>query len=98
MTNPYQSPQAPEAGPPLRPKKRAGTMSITVGIICLVLAFAGLTQGIKRPPDSTGDLLDDLPFMAGQLFVPIALIALGAFLLSRGYQAREKSGAETGNT
>jgi hypothetical protein len=76
--NPYQPPSQPHP-----PKKPSGA-SFTLGIILSVLACAGLTQGMKRPPGSRGDLIDDMPFILGQLFVPAILIVLGGYLVMRG--------------
>jgi hypothetical protein len=90
--NPYESPaQAP------RPTRRSGTVSIAVGSVLLFLAFAGLTQGIHSPPNSRGDLMEDLPFIVGELSVPFVLIAVGSFLLWRGFQARKKRKSQTDN-
>jgi hypothetical protein len=77
--NPYQPPSQTRPAP-----KKPSKVSFTVGIILIVLACAGMTQGIKRPPNSRGDLLDDMPFILGQLFVPAILIVLGGYLVIRG--------------
>jgi len=82
--NPYQPPGQTRPAP-----KKLSKVSITVGIILIVLACAGLTQGINRPPGSTGNPSDDMPFILGQLFVPALLIVLGVFLVLRGiYQPK----------
>jgi hypothetical protein len=53
--------------------------------MCIFLAMVGISQGVKRPAGSSGDFLDDLPFIAGQLFVPLALVIVGSFLVWRGW-------------
>ena len=77
--NPYQPPSRTHPAP-----KKPSKVSFMIGISLIVFACAGLTQGIKRPPQSRGDLIDDMPFILGQLFVPAILIVLGGYLVMRG--------------
>jgi surface polysaccharide O-acyltransferase-like enzyme len=79
--NPYQSPQEQQAPPA---KKRSGTGSITAGVICVVLACGGLNKTIQH----RSWLDHDLPFIAGELFVPFAFLIVGAFLVWSGYKTR----------
>src|SRR4051812_34687010 len=53
-----------EEGISMAEMKKRSPLSITFGLICCVIAMAGFNVGITRPEGSTGDLLDDLPFMA----------------------------------
>jgi len=70
------------------PKTRWGTPSIVGGLICCVLALAGLSQGVVLPEGATGDALDHLPYVLGQLACPAVLLIVGAFLLWQGYRAK----------
>lgn len=83
MTNPYE---ASTSGHPQSGDKGEANRSFktrkTVGIILLVIAALSL-RGLQRPPGSTGNLADDLPFLGGQLFVTGSLAAVGLFLLLR---------------
>jgi len=82
--NPYQPPSEPSA-----PRKPVTSVSFTIGLMMIVLACMGLKQGIKRPPNSNGDIIADLPFIAGQLTVPAVLIIIGIYLMQRG-RAKQK--------
>jgi uncharacterized membrane protein YkgB len=70
------------------PKKRSGNLSIVGGLICCVLALAGLSQGIVLPEGASGDAFDHLPYVIGQLAVPIVFLIVGAFLLYQGVNAK----------
>jgi hypothetical protein len=68
-------------------KARSGNLSIIIGGTCIFLALASALK-VERPPNSTGSLLDDMPFIGGQLFVSLAVFVVGAFLLGKGIMAR----------
>jgi len=71
------------------PKKRSGTLSTIGGLICCVLALAGLSQGIVLPPGATGDAFDHLPYVVGQLAVPAVLLIVGGFLSWKGFAVKK---------
>jgi len=78
MTDPYRPPDVDAAKND--PSTESSKTRKTFGVIFLVFAVLSL-RGIQRPPNSTGNLLDDLPFLGGQLFVTAALATVGLFLL-----------------
>ena len=83
MTNPYRASNADGPQPVASSKTTYSSKTRkTFGVILLV--FAGLSlRGLQRPPNSTGNLIDDLPYLGGQLFVTGALAVVGMFLLLR---------------
>lgn len=81
MTNPYDAPRTDSAGPStLNEPRRPSKVRRTIGLILLVVSLMSL-RGFQRPTGSTGSILDDLPFLGGQLFVSAAIAAVGLFLL-----------------
>lgn len=74
--NPYQATETPPR------KKKKWAVGQVIGLCLLVVAVPSFGK-LKRPTNSTGNLLDDLPFIAGQLFVSVAILVVGLFLLLR---------------
>lgn len=74
------SPYQPAEAPPRRKKK--WSVGQVIGLCLIVMAVPSFGK-VERPPNSTGSLLDDLPFIAGQLFVSVTVLVVGLFLLLR---------------
>ena len=83
MADPYRPPAPSGSEPASSASETVGPPSKTrrtFGVILLVIAGLSL-RGVQRPPGSTGSLIDDLPYLGGQLFVTASVAAVGLFLM-----------------
>jgi hypothetical protein len=80
MSNPYQ---APVATP--RPPKQKRSTTATLGVACLFLALYSvwrLSQATPQPDNPSS-----LPFIAGQLSIPLLFFVVGIVLIALSYRA-----------
>ncbi len=81
MPNPFEAPRR-EAAPAdtlVEARTPSKTRKIIGGILIIVALMSW--RGLQRPPGSSGNLVDDLPYLGGQLFVSAAIAVVGLFLL-----------------
>lgn len=74
--NPFQPPDLPPRN------NKQWTVRQVIGLCLVVIAVPSFGR-IERPPNSTGNFVDDMPFIGGQLFVGASILTIGMFLLLR---------------